>query len=175
MKTRKNIKKQPPKISSYERAGQKTRKAIIILLTILMTPFYFVYGIFFKIPTNYSPLLGFFRGAVTFAILCWLTKDQGMAFERNSSEYLSTYMDISLAKLLVASIELICVIEFFISILIIGGFHMSMEISHEDYVKNNRDGQGPYPNIDHALKDFDGRLGYGTIHGMLSQSKSMMK
>jgi len=174
MKTNKKNKQETQTVDSWERAGQNTRKAIVSVLTVLMIPFYFVYGIFFKIPSNYSPFLGIFRGAITFAIICWLTKDQGIAFERNLSTYLSAFMNIDLAKLLADSIGMICAIEFFISILIIGGFHMSMELTSSD-ISRSTQGQGAYPNVDHALKDFDRRLGYGTIHGMISLVKSMTK
>lgn len=185
MKTRKSIKNQVPKISAKDkklateieacgRAGTKVRKAIITLLTIVVTPFYFFYGIFFKIPANYSPLLGIFRFIVTFSTICWLTTDAGHSFEREMALYLSSFMDISLAKLVVSALELPIGISFFVSILIMGGFHMSMELTAEDKTRST-EGTGPYPNIDHGFKDLDRRLGYGTGHGMISFFKMIMK
>lgn len=147
---------------------------IIRLLAIVMTPFLFVYRLFLKIPTSYSPALGIFRAVTTFAIICWLTKDQGLAFQRSVAGYLSSFMDISLAKLMVSVMEAPIVVSFLMSILIIGGFNWGMQLSPGERA-GQMNGAGPYPNIDHAFKDFDKRLGYGTIHGFLSLAKKIVK
>jgi hypothetical protein len=151
------------------------REVIISSLAIVILPFLFFHRLFFKIPSCYSPVLGIFRGAVTFRIICWLTSEQGIAMERRASLYLSSYMDIDLAKLIVDSFGLMCCILFFISVLIIGGFNMGMHLTEEERSSGSMDGRGAYPNLDHALKDFDKRLGYGTIHNLISMTKKMTK
>ena len=144
------------------------------LFTVVLTPLYFVYRIFFALPRTCSPFLGLVRLATYFAIICWTTSEQGIAIEREAAIYLSAFMNISLAKLIVSSFGLVCVILGFISILIFGGFHSEME-----YTGDPRDLDGgaghPYPNIHRAMKDFDGRLGFGTIHGFATLAKKIMK
>lgn len=148
------------------------REILIVSHTVIIFPFFFIYRLFFKIPDSYSPLLGAFRGAVSFKIICWLTSEQGATLERGVSLYLSSYMDIDLAKLIVDSFGLVCCILFFISVLIIGGFHTSIEYDGDI---NELNMKNSLPNISHALKDFDRRLGYGSVHGLVGYVKQIIK
>lgn len=156
------------------RKNQTKRGVIVGVITAIITPFYFVYRIFFALPKVCSPIIGLVRGFTYFMIICWLTSESGNSFERGATEFLSGFMAHSIAAFLVASIGGLCAIMFFVSVLILLGFHMEAE-----YAGDPRDlyaGAGhPYPNIHRAMKDFDGRLGFGTIHGFATLAKKIMK
>ena len=151
------------------------RELSIVCLTIIIAPFYFAYRLLLQIPASYSPLLGALRAALTFWVICWSTSEAGEALEREASQYLSSFMAISLAEFLVASIGGLCCIWFFIAILIFGGFHLGMEYDGDPRDLNGRAGH-EFPNIHSAMKDFDKRLGSGTtIHGFISMFKRINK
>jgi hypothetical protein len=103
-----------------------------------------------------------------------LTSKDGTSFENIASEYLSSFMSNSLAELLVASIGGLCAIMFFVSVLILLGFHLEMEYNGDPSDLNGGAGH-EFPSIHRAMKDFDKRLGYGTIHGLISMVKKIIK
>lgn len=144
------------------------------ILTVIITPFYFVYRILFALPRVCSPIIGLVRGVTFFVAICLLTSPSGYAFKHKASEFLSAFMTHSIAEFLVASIGGLCAIMFLVSVLILLGFHMEMEYTGDPSELSGAAGN-PYPNIHRAMKDFDGRLGFGTVYGLAAFAKKVLK